>query len=98
MASFIGAFLYIAPVALATVLGIFVIVVVLTKYISLASILSALLFPLAVWLILHPDRPILVAAIIAGLFIVYRHKANIVRLRQGKENVFSFNGGGVKSA
>jgi glycerol-3-phosphate acyltransferase PlsY len=47
-----------------------------------------------VWLILHPDRPILVAAIIAGLFIVYRHKANIVRLRQGKENVFSFKGGG----
>ena len=77
MASFIGAFLYIAPLALAAVLGVFVIVVVLTKYISLASILSALLFPLAVWLILHPERPVLMAAVIAGLFIVYRHKGNI---------------------
>ena len=98
VASFIGAFLYIAPLALAAVLGIFVIVVALTKYISLASILSALLFPLAVWLILHPDPTILVAASIAGLFIVYRHKANIVRLMQGKESVFSLKGGGAKPA
>jgi acyl phosphate:glycerol-3-phosphate acyltransferase len=98
VASFIGAFLYIAPLALAAVLGVFVIVVALTKYISLASILSALLFPLAVWLILHPDRTILVAASIAGLFIVYRHKANIVRLKQGKESVFSLRGGGAKPA
>jgi acyl phosphate:glycerol-3-phosphate acyltransferase len=98
VASFIGAFLFIAPVALAAVLGVFVVVVALTKYVSLASMVSALLFPIAVWLILDPERPILIAAIIAGLFIVYRHKANISRLAQGKESVFSFKGGGVKPA
>ena len=47
-------------------------------------------FPLAVWLILHPPLPIVVAALIAGMFIVVRHKANLERIRAGNEYVFSF--------
>lgn len=94
VASFIGAFLYIAWLPLLAVLLIFLVVVAASKFISLGSIVAALLFPLAVWLILHPPTPILVAAIVAGLFITYRHKANISRLMAGKENVFSLKGSG----
>lgn len=92
VACFIGAFLYIAPLPLLAVLLIFVLVVAVTKYISLGSIIAALLFPFAVWLILHPPSPILWAALVSGVFIVYRHKANIQRLAGGTENVFSLKG------
>ena len=92
VACFIGAFLYIAPLALVAVLLIFVLVVAVTKYISLGSIIAALLFPLAVWLILHPPSPIVWASLFSALFIVYRHKANIQRLAGGTENVFSLKG------
>ncbi len=92
VACFIGAFLYIAPLPLLAVLLVFVIVVALTKYISLGIILAALLFPLAVWLIMHPAQAILFASIFASLLIVYRHKGNIERLVAGNENVFSLKG------
>lgn len=92
VACFIGAFAYIAPLALAAVLVIFLAVVALTRYISLGSIVGALLFPIAVWLIYHPAPPILAASVFAALLIVYRHRANITRLRHGNEHVFSLKG------
>lgn len=92
VACFVGAFLYLAPLALAIIGIVFVGVVALTKYISLGSILAALLFPIPVWLLGSP-RPILIASIAAALLIVYRHKGNITRLRNGTEHLFSAKGG-----
>ena len=88
VASFIGAFLCLTPLPLFVVLVLFVIAVARTKHISAGSILAAGTFPFAVWMILHPAWEITLAAFIAGAFIVYRHSANIERLRQGTENVF----------
>jgi len=93
VACFIGAFLYLAPLSLALVAIAFVAVVAITRYISLASIIGALLFPFAVWLVTRPPQPILAASMAAALIILYRHKANLARLRAGQENVFSFKGG-----
>jgi glycerol-3-phosphate acyltransferase PlsY len=90
VASFIGAFLYLTPLPLLATLVLFVIVVAATRFISLGSILGAGCFPLAVYLIDHPPLPVLAAALIAGVFIVIRHKSNVERIRAGKENVFSF--------
>jgi len=92
VACFVGAALYLAPLAILATAFIFVSIVVLSKFISLASILSALLFPVIYWALYRPARELLIAAIVAGLLIVYRHKANIHRLRTGKENVFSLKG------
>jgi glycerol-3-phosphate acyltransferase PlsY len=88
VASFIGAFLYLTPLPLAAVLVLFVITVAATQAISAGSIIAAGTFPLGVWLILHPPAPVLIASLIAGAFIVYRHKSNIERLRAGSENRF----------
>jgi len=90
VASFIGAFLYLTPLPLAAVLVLFVITVAVTRAISAGSILAAGTFPLGVWLILHPPAPVLIASLIAGAFIVYRHKSNMERLRSGTENRFSW--------
>lgn len=90
VASFIGAFLYLTPLPLAAVLVLFVITVAATRAISAGSILATGTFPLGVWLILHPPAPVLMASLIAGAFIVYRHKSNMERLRAGTENRFQW--------
>lgn len=92
VACFIGAFLYIAPLAIALTLPIFFLAVGISKYISLGSIAGVFTFPLIVWLAMHPPLPILIAAILAMVIIVYRHKANIARILSRTENVFSFGG------
>lgn len=92
VASFIGAFIYLTPLPLLASLILFVIVVWRTRFISLGSILAAGTFPLGVWLILHPALPVIAAAIVAGAFIVIRHRANIARLRAGTENMLSLGG------
>ena len=97
VASFIGAFLYVTPVPLLAVLAVFIIVVAVTRYISLGSVIAAGTFPLGVWLIQHPPAPVWIASLIAGTFIVYRHRANIERIRRGNENLFSFKGKKARS-
>lgn len=92
VASFVGAFLYLTPVPLLATLIIFVVTVAYTRYISLGSIIAAMLFPLAVWLIEHPPATVVSCAVVAGAFIVYRHRANISRIREGNEHRFSFGG------
>lgn len=90
VATFIGAFAYLAPWPLLGVLIVFVIVVWATRHISLGSVLAAVSFPFGVWLIMHPSAPVLLASLIAAVLIVYKHKANIERLRAGTESVFRF--------
>ncbi len=92
VACFVGAFAYIAPLAVAVTIAIFILVVVWKPYISLGSVIAALLFPITVWLTSKPAPAILAASIAAGVLIVFRHKANIIRLKNGNEHVFSFKG------
>jgi glycerol-3-phosphate acyltransferase PlsY len=91
VASFIGAFLCLTPLPLAAVVLLFIVIVAATKHISAGSILAAATFPFGVWMILHPPIEVTLAALIAGAFIVYRHKSNIDRLRAGTENKFTWS-------
>jgi glycerol-3-phosphate acyltransferase PlsY len=90
VATFIGAFLYLAPISMLATLVVFVIVVAVTRHISMGSMIAAAALPLATWLISHPPAPVVVASLIGGAFIVVRHRANIERIRAGKEHVFRF--------
>ena len=90
VASFVGAFLCLAPLPLAAVLVVFIGVVAWTRFISMGSIVGAATLPLAVWLILHPPAPVVLAALIGGAFIIWRHRGNLERLRAGTEHVFTF--------
>jgi glycerol-3-phosphate acyltransferase PlsY len=89
VACYIGAFLYIAPWALAVVAVLFVAIVALWRYISMGSILGAALFPVFYWIIYRPPPVLLLMSIFCGLLIIFRHKTNIDRLINGNENVFS---------
>jgi glycerol-3-phosphate acyltransferase PlsY len=90
VATFIGAFLYLTPWPLFAALLVFVAVVWAKRHISLGSIVACGLFPFAVWMIDHPDWAVTISAAIAGWFVIWRHKANIARLREGTESVFTF--------
>jgi len=90
VASFVGAFLYLTPLPMLAVLVIFAGAVAWSRQISLGSIVAAITFPLAVWLILQPPFSILAASLIAAVFIVYRHKTNIRRLREGTEHTLTW--------
>ena len=90
VACFAGAFAYLTPVPLLAVLLIFVLLVAWTRYLSMGSIVAAGLFPVGCWMILHPAWPILVVAAISAALVIWRHKANIGRIRAGNENVFRF--------
>src|SRR5690242_311576 len=77
VASFVGAFLCLTPWAVAATVPVFVATVAWTRHISMGSIVGAAAFPLGVWLILKPGVPVVLAAIIASAFIIYRHSSNI---------------------
>lgn len=91
-ATSVGAFAYLAPMPMLATTVVFVIAVAATRYISLGSILGAASFPLAVFLIQHPPAPVVIASVLGAAFVVWRHKANIARLRAGAESVFRFGG------
>jgi glycerol-3-phosphate acyltransferase PlsY len=89
VASFTGAYLYLTPLPLAATAIVFFVMVAVSRHISVASVTGAAAFPLAVWLISHPPLPVVIAAIVSGAFIIYRHRGNLHRLRAGTEHVFS---------
>jgi glycerol-3-phosphate acyltransferase PlsY len=92
VASCVGAFLCLTPLAMAAALVVFLVTVAATRYISLGSVLAAGSLPLAVWLVSHAPAPAEAAALVAGGFIIWRHKSNIERLRAREEHLFSFGG------
>lgn len=91
-ASFIGAFLYLTPLALGAVLIVLIVTILWTRQVSMGSIVAAVTFPLAVWLIAHPPLSVLGTAILGGAFILYRHRDNMERIRAGSEPLLTFKG------
>ena len=84
-----GVMLGLTPAALAVSLLVWMVLVFATGYVSLGSIAAAAVFPLAVFLIDHPDRPEILwidVAIAAG--IIWLHRTNISRLLNGTEHRF----------
>ena len=92
VATGVGVFLMLAPVALLCAGVLFVAIVALTRYVSLGSIIGAATIPLFVWLqsvFVEPVadlRPLLTAAVVGALLIVFAHRGNIERLARGTES------------
>ena len=69
--------------------GGFLILVILTRYVSLGSVWAGASFPFITWFC-YPDPVIVVLGFLCGGLVVWQHRANIKRLVQGNENKFSF--------
>ena len=85
VATTIGGLAVFMPIVLAIGLGLWVGVFFVTRYVSLASIVFALSLPISSWLIGLSFLQRFLALFLA-IFVVFRHRSNIVRLMQGKEN------------
>lgn len=70
--------------------GAFLLLTVLTRYVSLGSVGAGVMFPVSTFLILQ-DPLVSIFAAIYGLSIIIKHRANIVRLVKGEESKFSFH-------
>ena len=75
--------------------ALFIIVLLLTRYVSLSSILATISFPIFTIYIFNRDEPLLIAfGIAAALMVVITHKKNIIRILNGEEsktNLFKSN-------
>ena len=69
--------------------ALFILSVVLTKWISLGSILGAVSFPLTTWLF-YRDPVLTAMAFGMAAAVVFMHRSNIGRILHGTENKFSF--------
>ncbi len=90
VATALGAFVRLAPLAVLVAIAIFILTVLVFRRISLGSIVTAALFPTIVWLLnLSRDPLVLLLIGIAALLIIIRHYQNILRLLSGEEPKFS---------
>ena len=81
-----GVYLALAPLPLGIALAVFVLAILLTKYVSVGSIAGALALPVAVW-ILTPHNVFLgIVTTALGALAIWKHKGNIQRLLAGTEN------------
>ncbi len=86
-----GSFVALAPRAFLAALVLFVLIVALTRYVSLGSIVAVAAFPFFVWWTNPAERttaPILGLVAASCALIIVRHKDNIRRLLAGTENRF----------
>jgi len=84
VATAIGAYAAVSIVPLLISLGIFIGIVIFTRYVSLGSVITSLSYPLVAF-ILGKSLPIVYFSLTVFLLILFQHRENIHRLIQGKE-------------
>ncbi|HVU16241.1 MAG TPA: glycerol-3-phosphate 1-O-acyltransferase PlsY [Candidatus Didemnitutus sp.] len=82
-----GGLVVLIPIACLIGIATWLVTFVVTRFVSLGSILAAIAVPLAAWLINYP-LPLRIVATAVGLFVIIRHRVNIQRLLNGTENRF----------
>jgi acyl phosphate:glycerol-3-phosphate acyltransferase len=87
IATLVGVLIYLYPLPFLVVVSVFLLVFLLTEYVSLGSIISGIAFPFIVILVFQiTEVPLIVLSIAIALFIPVTHQKNIQRLLRGQEN------------
>ena len=92
----LGVFVTLLPVPTLIALGMFIITVLIGRYVSLGSIIAAITLPAAIIIMEYFRLAVfhevyLPVTIILALLIIFTHRSNIKRLMSGSENRFSFH-------
>jgi glycerol-3-phosphate acyltransferase PlsY len=90
VATAFGGLIALSPLLALIAVIIWVVVLAISRYVSLASIVVAALTPILALLLINESATFIPLAIMGGL-ILWRHSDNILRLRQGTENKIKFS-------
>ena len=85
VATAVGAFAVLAPLATLVCVGIFIVVVAVTRYVSLGSVVAMVLLPPIAGMLLRAPRAVVAAAAAVAVLIVIKHRENLRRLALGDE-------------
>jgi glycerol-3-phosphate acyltransferase PlsY len=80
-----GAFAMLAPIAVGIAVATFVVTLAVTRFVSLGSMVSALVFAVAVFATTR-DPGVSIAAALTAILIVFSHRANLLRIIAGTES------------
>ena len=89
-----GVFLALAPIPMLVSFAIFVAVVLASGYVSLGSLVSALVLPALLLITEGAGSPLFGVSLVVAMFVFWTHRANIGRLRRGEEHRFGKSRGG----
>lgn len=89
VATALGAVSVVLPFTALCSFSVFIIIVLITRYVSLGSIIAVITVPLFTCFF-YPTPTFIVFTVILALFVVWAHRKNIVRLSKGEEPKFSF--------
>jgi glycerol-3-phosphate acyltransferase PlsY len=81
-----GVYLALAPWAVLVALIVFILAVLVTKYVSVGSISAAIALPVTVWLMSPQNLFLGIVTTALGALAIYKHKSNLQRLRAGTES------------
>jgi glycerol-3-phosphate acyltransferase PlsY len=89
VATALGVFALLFPKAVLIGLAVFIVVVAISRYVSLGSVLGAIAFPIAAYFLKLTDAVTLALASAVAVLVVLKHHQNIRRLLAGTENRLS---------
>ncbi|MGE5804496.1 MAG: glycerol-3-phosphate 1-O-acyltransferase PlsY [Ignavibacteria bacterium] len=98
IATAMGMLIMVATIDILIAMGVFTLVVLISRYVSLGSIIGAITVPLALIIRenvfnshIHNYGTLLPFVIILSVLVVYTHRKNLIRILSGKENKLSFS-------
>jgi glycerol-3-phosphate acyltransferase PlsY len=83
-----GVFFTLAWQAMLVVAAVWIVMLVLFRIVSLASVTAAAAFPVVFFFFGHPSVPVELCAVLAAIVIIFRHRGNLARLVRGEEPGF----------
>lgn len=91
VATGLGVLIMMMPSVSAVVFAVWLVIVLISKYVSLGSIIAAALVPVAAYILGMPAE-FIAFGLLAAVFVIYRHKSNISRLLSGTESKIKSGG------
>lgn len=89
VATLLGVGIALFPLASLIIAGLFLVVLFISRIVSVSSILSSIAFPIVVIFILNTEEvPLIILSIVVAVFVPITHKNNIKRLLKGEEKKF----------
>ncbi|MBZ5547447.1 MAG: glycerol-3-phosphate 1-O-acyltransferase PlsY [Acidobacteriia bacterium] len=87
VATSLGSFALIAPKSILCMVGLFLLIVAATRYVSMGSVVAAAAFPVLVWVLHEYVEPVqLILIALGSVLVIWKHRQNIGRLLAGTES------------